>query len=191
MRNIRALFNQVKGLHRRIPTPAQPAPQLVDAFHFHLFTEDEQERLHALTRTLQPKITGQGRRPGVAALTIAEKDEILTWIHLQQALDSEDVSLAGRARHYLRLSQQDKERLCAAFLALDGSCLPDVSHCIDAPTIKWDGRPHYIYQLGLRWQQEHTRCNHTPGDYLRWWDIDTMWMWMEVCSQYKSRQHTG
>lgn len=170
--------NQLKAMQRRIP--AQPdAVETRDAFKLHLFSDEEQARLCAFLARIESDITRSKRgTPLVHMLSVQDRDQLETWTRLQLAIDAEESATAMRCRAYLELTSAEKEAIYAAFVALDETLFPDITHCIDAPTVRWDGAIHYLYRGGLRWMKDSMRQHKAQSGYWRRWEIDEMWFWL-------------
>jgi len=174
--------NQLKALRRKIPVKPQ-IPELRDAFNLYLFTSAEQERIQAFIEQIEPRVHhSKHGTPLLNELTLEETDQLESWVRLYNALDSEDIATAARCRRYLELDCEDKEQVYSAFMSIDESRFPVVSHCTDAPSVKWDGTTHYIYRGGYQWQKQHMRQHKAHSGYLRRWEIDGMWLWLEQAS---------
>jgi hypothetical protein len=160
-------------------------PSLIAGFDLQRYDDEEQARLIAFLAVIEPKLTWQqasnGRWcPGVTALTGQEHDLFESWVCLQRALYEGDVALARRTRRYLTLNQQDKERIRDAVLDLPEQGLPEVDHCTDAPTLRWEGCTHYLSRAALRSAKDHIRQDIALGVSIRRWEVDSYWMWLSV-----------
>lgn len=165
------------NLHQRIDKlleevyRKQPPVSQSPTFKLHLFTTSEQQRLQTFLDllSLKPEIDDIASID-LETLTEEEFEQYGYWLHLQRALEREDLTSTQQYRCKLSMS---RDQVIQAFLSLDLSFLPTNLN-VPGPSIQ---EGHCIYHFN-RTGYRNLVINHIQRNRITLDTIDNMHRWL-------------